>query len=123
MLDLSFGHDCMQVNGQCKYTIKQGEIRQKHVFLHPRFWIGILKHYVLRYFSSFKKKSRVFTGERVWPFSLICFKNRYNQRFWAPLKHQSGVPAFVFGGPRFCRTGGFSKKQSLFLSKRATKKA
>ena len=44
-------------------------------------------------------------------FSLICFRNRYNQRFWAPLKNQSGVPAFVFGGPRFCRTGGFSKKQ------------
>ena len=114
MLGLSYGHDCMQVNGESKYTIKQGKIRQKHDFLHPRFWIEVLKHYVLRHFSSLKN-SRVFTGERFWPFSLICFKNRYNQRFWAPLKNESGGHVLVFGGPRFCRTGGFFKKAVLFL--------
>ena len=43
---------------------KTREIRQKHVFLHPRFWIGILNYYVLRHFSSFKKY-RAFLPESI----------------------------------------------------------
>ena len=46
------------------YTIKQGKIRQKHDFLHPRSWIEVLKHYALRRFSSFKK-IRAFLPESV----------------------------------------------------------
>ena len=47
-----------------KYTIKQRKIRKKHDFAHPRFWIEVLKHYVLRHFSSFKK-NRAFLPESV----------------------------------------------------------
>ena len=46
------------------YTIKQGKIRHKHDFLHPRSWIEVLKHYVLRRFSSLKK-FRAFLPESV----------------------------------------------------------
>ena len=45
-------------------TIKQGKIRKKHDFAHPRFWIGVLKHYVLRHLSSLKK-IRAFLPESV----------------------------------------------------------
>ena len=47
-----------------KYTIKQGKIRQKHDFFHPKFWIEVLKHYVLRHFSSLKK-IRAFLPESI----------------------------------------------------------
>ena len=47
-----------------RYTRKQGKIRQKHDFLHPRFWIEVLKHYVLMHFSSLKK-IRAFLPESV----------------------------------------------------------
>ena len=113
---------CKSMDSGEQIYYKTRENKTKTWFFHPRFWIEVLKHYVLRHFSSLKN-SRVFTGEHFWPFSLICFKNRYNQRFWAPLKNQSGVHNFVFGGPRFCRTGGFSKNASLFYEKSDAKKA
>ena len=47
-----------------KYTIKQGKIRKEHDFAHPRFWIEVLKHYVLRHLSSLKK-FRAFLPESV----------------------------------------------------------
>ena len=62
MLSLSYGHDCMQVKEQLYY--KTRENKKKHDFLHPRSWIEVLKHYVLRRFSSLKK-IRAFLSESV----------------------------------------------------------
>ena len=62
MLGLSYGHDCMQGKEQIYY--KTRENKKKHDFAHPRFWIEVLKHYVLRHLSSLKK-FRAFLPESV----------------------------------------------------------
>ena len=116
-----------------KYTIKQGKIRQKHDFAHPRSWIEVLKHYVLRRFSSLKK-FRAFLPESVFGHFRSCalkigiirdfghhWKTRVAGTFWFSEALGSAEPEAFWKRPYFFYKKKTRKKKTLKYGKRSAK--
>ena len=93
------------------------------MFLHPRFWIGILKHNVLRHFSSLKK-FRAFLPESIFGhFRSYALKIGIIRDFGHHWKTRVACPLLFSEAVGSAEPVAFQKSSDFFIKKSHKKKA